>query len=313
MSKIGGTAAWGPVDFGEFKCSLQLAARLDRTDQGSTTYHAYTGLLGTIASQLNNSKANFGEAPVLYTPDQDEAWPPNPNFADKSRKIIRHYQSLRQIHEEVGAIVDHYPPLESLRVAYDGNTDWSDAVETVEKDWARHWAIPYLREGQVSSPDFSAVLDMQVIAGIRAKDIKGLFKLTRQETENYKADSNCEWIPSSTFKDTESFQCRAYSIAGDSLALRVELRLVYKSSTSTPPIRMLYFLPIPLNEDRQKFIAEVQDALPVAKKLLNVYLNPEGTVPINQCTGKEIETGACVRIRDFSESQKYIYVVIYNH
>jgi hypothetical protein len=302
----GGLAA---IRLDEFQNILLEAAGQDRVGAESAARKAYLELLDKIAALLSASKAKLDEAPVVYdTERKDGPWPPNPIFSTESRLVIQYYQALARLHETAGDIA---APLAALREAYAQHPGWRQALAALDRDWGRHWLKQYIAPESASNPDLANILNMPVIAGIPAKKIGLLFNLDGQTADQKKASSNCEWMKSGVEEGTESLQCRAYASENGNPALRVELRLVY-ASTAEKPIRIVFFFPKPPQSSLEEFISKAQNALPVAKKPLKLFLNTAPNEANKLCPPPEGKwADECANIFQFTDSQDYIRILIY--
>ncbi|ASF48357.1 hypothetical protein CEK71_21100 [Methylovulum psychrotolerans] len=308
-------ASLDSVNLAEFKDILPLAAGLSRLGEDSQAYLAYTSLIDKIIATLKEGTEKLHESSVIYDAT-DGPWPLNNAFIDKSQKVIAYHRALGNLYHEIGDMVSEEPQYEALSSAYSQHLGWQQAIAELDKSWARHWLVSYIDPQVATNPkSLSDILDLSVFPDLQlsAKDNDGLLGLSKRRAEENIGHSNCEWMPTEDQKE-KSLRCRTYSVTGNKVTLRVELRLVYANNNNAlMPLRLLYFLPIPSDRPLPTFINEVQDALPVSNRPLNKFLTTSLDEANKDCklNDQQRPYPPCVKIPKFTGQQQYIRVLLF--
>ena len=316
----------------DFKALWAVALKLGKPEKAKQAYAALLDML------INSPRIPLQEAPVIYTSFvNDGPWDKNLSFDANSRQVVERYQRRKSLFDEMESIIEDNdnPALQTLKTEFrkkyhDG---WDKQMLAMKDSWAEHWLLPYFDDhpakDETSYPwlPLSKVLHMPLIGNIGAADIHELLDLSKQDAEKrvdtHRA-SNCE--KKKRDEKIFSLHCRTYvATAKDKLALRVELRLIYDSRSSTEkPDRVFFFLPVPPGTNLESFAFELENAFPEARQALQQLLKvidlqkslqqgDQLQIP-PQCPPKS-GNSACAEAWEYvkGSGQEYIKLVFYRH
>ncbi len=307
----------GVVNFRDFQELLPIAVTLGKVQ---TAKQAYSQLVDAVADGLApENTPKLDQSPVVYDGGRgdDGPWPPNPEFAAASQRVVGYYRHLSHLFRELGDVVDK-PALASLRDDYrQRQQQWQKRLENMKNSWAEHWLVDFMEPEQPAEPgkpSLAEVLAMPVIGNLAAANLAGLLELGQEEADRLfyaKQASNCERVDNDNMdkeKHKFSLRCRAYAPGPtpEQTTLWVELRLIYEGRRLTradKPDRLYFFFPVPPDKAEDAFKEEVKGALEKARSSI-------GNKEVFKRRSPPVEPEG-VDLKKFAEGQQYVKIVIH--